>query len=231
MKSQKLKKIIDQHDEDREYSEKTTVKLKRLPRKVWFGIHLYRNPLWLACDYFHNKKDPFRISWEYWEKKIQKICPIQYWCRETMRRELHFWFVTWVHQKWYEFKCWINPWNILRIKTLPNTWTDESHLLHHAMFAVLERYFNEKPDSIVDFTSTPHDRRFWKEINEVWNWWQKRQEREKLEEVALDIASKRPKHYKYRAKYGSYDSLVRRHEKELNKMLLKIIKWKDHLWV
>lgn len=231
-KSQKLKTIIENFEKDQESAEKICIKLKRTPRKIWFGIHLYRMPLWLSHNFgYMDPKAPFCVSWDYWKKKIQRICPIQYWFRETLRTELHFWFVTWLDQKWYEFKCFWSPWNILKIHTIPRTWTDEDHLLTHAMFAVLERYMNEKPDTVVDFTSTAKDRKFWKEINEVWDWWQHREERERIMSEAYKLAHARSRDLKYRTKYREVNMLERKYDEEEREMLLRIIKWKDHLWV
>ena len=48
---------------------------------------------------------------------------------------------------WYPIRCWLRPYNVVRIKTLPGGWTDRTEILLHASFQVLVD-FVEKEESI-----------------------------------------------------------------------------------
>lgn len=223
--------------------------------KRFLGFHLYRLPLGLGIGFndIIGDADPeskpygeYQVTWGEWRKKIRKLCPFQYWLREESmdvfsfaRRRFHDW--------WYELKCYFKPFNVLRLHTLPRTWVDEDRLLTHAMFAVVERFMSEDPASIVDYdpqldpnsglsleeheTWAAPQRLFWKEINEVWDWWQKRDEREKQESEALQICRKKANKLPYKEKYKEMDALGAQFEKEEDEMLQKILKHRHSLWV
>jgi len=66
---------------------------------------------------------------------------------------------------WYPIRCWLRPYNVVRIKTLPRGWTDRTEILLHASFQVLVD-FVEKEESI-DQSSDPDTT----EATFLYNWW------------------------------------------------------------
>lgn len=242
MKNQKLKKLLDQRMSDFDMSRKFCKPWKTKPWRLgfkikWCGfdskeharfdfIHLYRERA-----YFTAKDIEDLGSGSLWERKIKKLCPLQFFLRDTLPFEIRM-IKTRVWHRWYEFKCWLRPYNVLKINSLQKTWIDEDRLLVHAMFAVLERYFSEKPDEIVCFDDEPH-KTFWKEINEVWTWWHERHIRdENIENThTIAYARRKIKDMPFVDKYKELIELEAQYEKEEQWALETIIKYRHHLWV
>lgn len=225
----KLLKIVDNFESSLELS-KSCNKPFSTKRRKFFGIHLYRTPLALKSDWFGlNKQNG--LSWEQWEKRVKKVCPLQFWIRND--------FITWWHVLFmrfgdlkYNIKCYFFPYNVIKINTLPRTWSDEDKLLVHGMFAVLERFFSQNPEKIVDYKEKPYSE-FWEEINEVWDWWQKREERQKKidEENEKAYKVRMLGKRKFKSAYSKLEKLEMKFDKQEAEMLNKIIKWRKYLWV
>lgn len=213
-------------------------------RKKILGIHLYRRPFALASDMFKNEK--YSPSWEKWTAGLRRVCPIQYF----VRNDIPTWFSmlkSRYRYRWYDFKCkYFLKYNVLKIKTLPPTWSDEDTLLVHAMFAVLGRFMENKPDETVDYEmkwtedcgqpfteyekyAEPH-RTFWKEVNGVWDWWQQREAREKQLADVLHICAAR-KTGGYSEAYKEYNELEVQFKKEEDEKLEWLIKNRGFLWI
>lgn len=215
--------MMDKHEKEEDQAARCC-KPWRTKRFKFGPFHLYRSAMYFAWE----KYDPYTPTSDEWERKIKKLCPLQYYIRE----EFPYLFSIPAHRikdKWYKFKCWLRPYNVIKIKTLPNTWTDNSEVMVHAIFAVLERYFNEAPEEIVSFDEEPQ-KTFWKEINEARQWWMLREYREKQIEKAQDIAHNMPKDLSYDEKYKVLISLEAQYEKEQEEMLQRLIKYRNFLW-
>lgn len=231
MKNQKLKKILDRRMKDFEASKKLCKPWGTKPVRItlktpWFNlplIHLYRNRA-----YFRTVDIEKMFDGNPWDNKRKKLCWFQYWVRDTLPFEFGM-IGTRLSRRWYEFRCWLKPFNVLKIKTLPNTWSDEDTLLVHSMFAVLQRFFDENPAEVVDYSDEPW-KTFWREINEVWDWWNRRDEREEKIKQAYKFADGR-KGKPYQEKYKELHLLEAQYEEEQTWALQTIIKHRHHLWV
>lgn len=85
----------------------------------------------------------YPVTWESWEAKIKKICPIQHWFRDTVYDWLHYWFVFYPRQKKYELRDFFNPHNIWKIKTLKKSYCDPQEKLIHGIFYAVDLYLDE----------------------------------------------------------------------------------------
>ena len=199
-------------------------------KKYWF-IHLYRTPFALPGSIFGYGREEEGLTWDKWEKKIKKICPIQLWFRQDF---VWFWDGQFhrISRKWYELKCWFKPYNVLKLKHLPNTWIDEKELLIHANFAVLERFMGGKPGEIINWDSDDEHKHAWKEINEIWDWWQKRDERIELEQQITNnwYENRNNKEFEDKLLMLSLDT-EKMHEKQTEEMLIRLIKVRSFLWI
>lgn len=230
--------------------------MKYQDKRIKFGLfHLYRTPFALgsSLDELVGGQSPkrtckfgeYQVTWGEWRKKIKALCPLQFWLREDFP---YYFSRTWrrIKGKWYELKCFFSPYNVIKINTLPKTWSDEDSLLIHSMFAILERFMSQKPEERHDYTwetverpdgytdeewnkiKEPHQR-FWREINEVWDWWLKREEREGALSDALSVCTKRGRG-NYNEKYKELIALEVQFEQEEEEMLIKLVKNRHNLW-
>jgi len=79
---------------------------------------------------------------------------------------------------WIRYRTW-NRYHILKMRYLKPGWHDEDELLIHSMFEVLSQFIEgEDKYQIVAWDSNPQDKHAWKEMNELYKWWVKRQKRE-----------------------------------------------------
>lgn len=79
---------------------------------------------------------------------------------------------TTIHDLWYKFKCrFFHPYNVIKIKTLPYTWSDRDHVLAHSCFQILDDFIvKEKIDDIIDWDSDPEYRQARDKMDELNNW-------------------------------------------------------------
>ncbi len=188
----------------------------------WGLFHLYRKP-----QYTRISDSSFCLLDNKWERKIKKLCPVQYFFRETIPIKAKvFQYKIWDMK--FNIKYYFKPYNVLKVNTLPKTCCDEDTLLVHSMFAVMNRYLSQLPENTVDFESDEEHEKFWKEINEIKDWWDKREERKNKEEQALDEWSKDRKSKK-KLKYIA--DLELKHYKEEEEMLIKLVKLRKFLWI
>jgi len=77
-----------------------------------------------------------------------------------------------IHDLWYWLKCKLfHPYNVVKIKSLPYTWTDRDHIMVHAMFTILDDFIKkEKPDLIIDWDSDPEHRKARDKMDELNDW-------------------------------------------------------------
>lgn len=79
-----------------------------------------------------------------------------------------------IHNFLYWLKCrfWYK-YNVLKIQTLPYTWSDRDSVLVHAMMQILKDFVKkEKPDSIINWDSDPEHRQARDKMDEILNWWE-----------------------------------------------------------
>ncbi len=62
----------------------------------------------------------------------------------------------------------------LKIHTLEKGWCDKDEILLHSAFQLLVDFIEqEKPDKIIDWNTNELNRKAWKEIKSLYNWWKK----------------------------------------------------------
>lgn len=216
------------------------MKLKWSKRIKFWPIHFYRIPrvglksLDLDLDnlfeknYFPQFEGKYvGLSWTEWRWRIEKLCPIQYWIREELMYDWIYWLQRRPKDWWYEFKCFLSPYNVLKIKTLPRTWMDEDTRLIHAMMAVLAQFMEVSEHH--DWESGPERVEAGKILNEIWTWWNARDTREKELQEAYEIARK-IKGQPYEIKYALVNKLEAEHLQLEEKMLINLIKIREYLW-
>ena len=80
---------------------------------------------------------------------------------------------------WFYYRVW-NRFHILKLQYLHPGYHDADEILVHAMFQALCNFIEkEKPAEIVNWDSDPEHKHAWKEMNELYEWWKKRQNRDK----------------------------------------------------
>jgi len=80
---------------------------------------------------------------------------------------------------WFYYRFW-NRFHVLKLNYLKPGYHDADTILIHAMFQSLVNFIElEKPDEIVAWDADPEHKHAWEEINELYNWWIDRQDREK----------------------------------------------------
>lgn len=80
---------------------------------------------------------------------------------------------------WIGYRTW-KKFHVLKLRYLKPGYYDADTRLIHAMFEILCQFMeNEKPEEIVNWDSDPEHKHAWKEMNELYKWWKKRQDREK----------------------------------------------------
>jgi len=84
---------------------------------------------------------------------------------------------------WLKYRIW-DKHHILKLRYIKPGWCDKDEILIHAMFEVLCRFIeDEKPDEIVDWNSDEEHKFARKEMQELYEWWKKRQDREKEDPI------------------------------------------------
>jgi len=79
-----------------------------------------------------------------------------------------------IHNWYYYLKCLLfKRYNVLRIKSLPPTWTDRDTILSHAMFQILSDFVNKecKPNCPVDWDHTEDSKNARQKMDELLDWW------------------------------------------------------------
>jgi hypothetical protein len=80
---------------------------------------------------------------------------------------------------WIYYRIW-NRFHVLKLEYLNPGYHDADEILIHAMFQSLCNFIEkEKPDEIVDWNSDPEHKHAWEEMQEMYNWWKERKNREK----------------------------------------------------
>jgi hypothetical protein len=98
------------------------------------------------------------------------------------------------------------------------------------MFAVIERYMKQKPDEILDVETNEEQKKFWIELNEIWDWWNDRDDRQNQLDEAMKLCSAR-RNQNYFDKYKEYNELEEKFEKEEDEMLERVLKIRRGLWI
>lgn len=92
----------------------------------------------------------------------------------TLWDRITLWWNRNVTKRLYWLKCCLfKKYNHLRIRTLPPTWTDRDQVLTHAMFQVLSDFMEkEKAAEVIDWVGSSEEHAHaWKEIQELYEWW------------------------------------------------------------
>lgn len=152
---------------------------------------------------------------------------------------------------WIRLRTWDKQ-HVIKIKTLKPAWWDKDEVLLHAMFQILSNFIElERPDKTVDWTSSEQDAIAWKEIQFLYNWWNKDRplresqdplndfEYPKLKSVETEIACARgiewifksPEHEKeWHQKCKESHKWEKQCREEETEMMHRLIKIRDFLW-
>jgi len=145
-----------------------------------------------------------------------------------------------LHDTCYYAKCWLfHPYNRIKIKTLPPTWTDADTVIVHAMFQILTDFIDKEcsPGNI-DWDSEPTHRKVRKTLQELYDWWHNVYLKfDAWEGYDKNKGTKSPfKNGKFSLnKYDNkwFDIVADKEmelDKELTKNLKKLIDIKDYMW-
>ncbi len=138
----------------------------------------------------------------------------------------------------------------LKIHTLEKGWCDKDEVLLHAAFQLLTDFIEkEKPETIIDWNADELQKKTWKEIKLLYNWWKKERPARKS-----PLEDKRLKHppWKFKKipgsdlremvepdkkKYANYYRALEEHwkleqkwEKEDQRNLHRLINIRKFLW-
>lgn len=91
----------------------------------------------------------------------------------TLWDRIRWWWSRNITDRIYWWKCRLwRKHNHVRIRSLPPTWTDCTEKLPHAMFQMLSDYMEkEKPGEVIDWSWCSEQANTWKEIQELYDWW------------------------------------------------------------
>lgn len=223
-------------------------------RRQWkFGfinIHLYHVPIALQCDLMNDFCSVGKargLTWQKWERRLKSVCPIQFWFRETVIGDWFDFRNNFRNQRdwWYRnIKCRLNPFNVVKIRSLPRTWTDESEVLLHANFEILTQFVEANREQLTAdesyVPSCPEEmellksqRRHNEEIFYLYEWWKNREVRQKkLDEMQDRIWREYKVEKKLSGKdWSEYHSMYEEDfSKEIEDHLIRLIKIREFLW-
>lgn len=153
------------------------------------------------------------------------------------------------HDLWYRFKCkFFHPYNVVKIKTLPCTWSDRDHILVHSCFQILEDFVKkERIDEIIDWNSDSDHKEARSKMDELLNWFHniylKFDEFEGLEfdkidwedrfypkEPGSNFVEMKPSSENDRKCYEIVWAREEQMRKDLNEKLKDLVDIKDYLW-
>jgi len=209
-------------------------------RRQWkfgpFNIHLYRSPDALGSSMFPHPEGKYQLTWEIWENRLKKLCPIQFWFRHeflgnwcdfdrNIYRPMRYWWID-------NVKCRIWPHNVLKIRTLKRTYTDEREKLLHANFEILSQYMDNNPGNHIDGYDPAIDSLWiehWKEAEYLYDWWQKRDAREEEHDKNLEDLDKV---YGTKGKEwcDKYVAMENDFHKDVEDHLIRLIKIRLGMW-
>jgi len=224
-------------------------------RRQWkFGfinIHLYHVPVALQCDWMNTLCDSDKakgLTWQKWENRLKKLCPVQFWFRQTVIGD---WFdfknnFRSLRDWWYKnVKCRLHPFNVIKIRSLPRTWTDESEVLLHANFEILTKFVECNTDQLKTdddsyIPSCPEEKemlesqkKHTREIIYLYEWWAARDIRQKDHDDRLDRIWKQHKVEKtlsgkdWSEQHGRYENDF---DNEIEDHLIRLMKIRNFLW-
>ncbi len=92
--------------------------------------------------------------------------------------------------RWVGYRTW-NKHHVIKINSLAPGWTDMDEVLIHAMFQILCNFIEEeKPATVIDWTSDESTAKAWVEIQALYHWW--KNERPKRVDPITDDSVPRP---------------------------------------
>lgn len=213
-----------------------------------FNFHLYRKPSTFRMNEIDlnrmfgdckHASPPFGTGMTHskWRHRISRICPRQFLIRdwwddvhyklERTPGDIRGWFIDNIYRKF------INPRNVLKIKTLPHTWSDERTLLLHAIFQIITDFVESKPEQIVDYEDGNwggHWKGWHTELMEVYTWWKNRDLQEEYWDKAYDGLESLRKTDK--SKWISEITLLEKRKiQQTEDMLIRAIKLREGMWV
>ena len=76
-----------------------------------------------------------------------------------------------LRDKIYYYKCkFFHPYNVIKLKSLPPTWTDKDYILEQCIETIFKDFIEkEKPFEHFD-TEKSHNKKEWREINKIYDW-------------------------------------------------------------
>jgi hypothetical protein len=84
---------------------------------------------------------------------------------------------------WFRYRMWERN-HVVKLRYLQPGYHDADERLIHSMFEVLCQFMeNERPGEIVAWDSDPEHKHAWSEMNTLYKWWKKRQNRSKEDPI------------------------------------------------
>lgn len=183
--------------------------------KFWFiNFHLYRRPYALGMKSLAQKG---QVTWEEWERRIKKVCPIQFLVRDTARNiryDIEHFFSMKIRFKIRELiKRFTNPDNVIKIKTL-DVYAFKGDVILHSMFQILTDFVESHPEKHYNMNSDPRLSYWWGQVNALYRYWkvERKQIEQKIEEECekvLDSYNSTHDEIPYETKYAKVLALER----------------------
>lgn len=190
--------------------------------KFW-KFHLYRTPFGFGSTVYPRLDGKYQPTWEEWEYKIKKLCPLQYFFREEI--------LGWIRSKRsnireiiWNVKCIFFPRNIIRAEKISPSSGYAGDIIHYGLLQVVEDFLkSECSDYYKSNKLEDRSLEFWRDINEAYVYLQPKASFER--EIAMEDYI----NWCFRNGHGFPKEEVERMNEETDKMLAKIIKWRGWL--
>jgi hypothetical protein len=102
---------------------------------------------------------------------------------ERMLEEVQYYLYKISPYNWLRYRIW-DRYHVVKMKYLEPGYHDATEILIHSMFQVLCDFIEkEKPDEIVAWDSDEEHKHARKEMQELYDWWKERQNRDKLDPI------------------------------------------------
>ena len=189
-------------------------------RKKFWKLHLYRLPCALASEMFPCKDGRYYPTWGEWTRKIQKLCPFQYFFRDIMVD----WFKTkrshFIDIKW-NVRCWLFPRNVIRAEQVDRRSGYVGDIIHYGLLQVVEDFLNSEYSKYYR-TNKLNDTEleFWREINEAYLYLQLKESMRREDDMDNYC------HWCVQKGYGRPDAELKESAEETNRTLGLIVKWR-----
>lgn len=174
-------------------------------------------------------KVPFALEfheWDIFEETIKNKFPIQFFFRNTLPRKYGR-LRQRLSDSYYEVRAFFFPYNVLRIPSLPRTWSDRDEVLLHTCFQILIDYVEKEDTWILSDIDKEIEKEEADEYNIGWH----RQHKEnhlKLRELYFWGKNDLPRLYEITSNMSYKEE--QEFEKEITNKLKTLVELRGYLW-